>query len=83
MLDQEAGADAGDQVVGLPQVIQNEGGQVGRGAGMDEAKVHFLQGVVLAEEHDELVGAPDGFLQIALGLLDVLVELADLRSRPA
>ena len=78
VLDEEAGADAGYEVIGLAQVVQDEGGQVGRGAGMDQAEVHLLEGVVLAEEHDDLVGAPDGFLQVALGLLDVLVELANL-----
>ena len=78
MLDEEAGADAGYQVIGLAEVIEDQGGQVGSSAGVDKAEVQFLEGVVLAEEHDDLVRAPDGLLQVALGLLHVLVELANL-----
>jgi hypothetical protein len=36
---------------------------------MDEAKVNAPQGVVLAKEHQVLVGAPDSFLEVAASLL--------------
>ena len=45
---------------------------------MHEAEVNSAERVRVVEEEDVLVGAPDGFLEVPLGPLQVLVKLTAL-----
>jgi hypothetical protein len=56
----------------------NQRNQIRRRAGMNQAEINTLHGVVLAEQHQILIGAPDGFFQIASGFLEVFRELVNL-----
>ena len=74
--DQERRADRFQVAVLRSRLTMKSGQVIGR-AGMNQAEIP-LHRVVLAEQHQILVGAPDGFLQVAPGFFEIFRELVNL-----